>query len=401
MEIKGKFTTAVVMTENIDQVTYSQILELCNQEMFKGKKIRIMPDCHKGKGSVIGFTAEVGDKICPNIVGVDISCSISAYKIAGITKDNVDFEKLDKVIRQHVPSGTNIRNNISSAVTYQLEHAIREVNKDIGDEDGTRDLKSIGTLGGGNHFIELNEDSRGGIWLCIHCGSRNFGKRICDFHQKKAIKLYQEQRERKRREILEKIPCKERQDALKNIEIEWIEPELRYLEGEDMALYIKHMRVAEDFAKMNHHVIRNEIFRNMGWCLCEEIFTNHNYVEVYSCLDLMIRKGAICAGPGMPVIIPLNMRDGSIIGIGKGNPEWNWSAPHGAGRILSRNQAKSQLSLEEFQKEMNGIWTSCVHNSTLDESPMAYKKKEDILERLEETIEIVDIIKPIYNFKAS
>jgi RNA-splicing ligase RtcB len=399
LEVKGKYNSAIVMTDQIEEECVGQLVTLCSQEIFKDSQIRIMPDCHAGKGCVVGFTASIKDRIIPNLVGVDISCSISTYKL---DVKEVDFEQLDNVIRKYVPSGMSIRSTVSKLVSDNLKAKIEKVCQEIGDENGyNRHLKSIGTLGGGNHFLELNKDKDGYLWLSVHCGSRNFGKKICDFHQDKAIKVYQDRIDAKRVFALSQIPPKERQDWIKNhIDSDKLPPELRYLDGEDLDLYVEHMKVAEEFATVNHQVIVHEICSHMDWNVVDSIFTHHNYIEFLGNREMIIRKGAISAKKGERVIIPLNMKDGSIVGIGKGNEEWNQSAPHGAGRVLSRGKAKSVLSVEEFQDKMKDVWSSCVSESTLDESPMAYKDMNVIIDAIGETVDIVDRIIPIYNFKA-
>lgn len=399
LEVKGKYNSAIVMTDQIEEECVGQLVTLCSQEIFKDSQIRIMPDCHAGKGCVVGFTASIKDRIIPNLVGVDISCSISTYKL---DVKEVDFEQLDNVIRKYVPSGMSIRSTVSKLVSDNLKAKIEKVCQEIGDENGyNRHLKSIGILGGGNHFLELNKDKDGYLWLSVHCGSRNFGKKICDFHQDKAIKVYQDRIDAKRVFALSQIPPKERQDWIKNhIDSDKLPPELRYLDGEDLDLYVEHMKVAEEFATVNHQVIVHEICSHMGWNVVDSIFTHHNYIEFLGNREMIIRKGAISAKKGERVIIPLNMKDGSIVGIGKGNEEWNQSAPHGAGRVLSRGKAKSVLSVEEFQDKMKDVWSSCVSESTLDESPMAYKDMNVIIDAIGETVDIVDRIIPIYNFKA-
>ena len=400
MEIRGKYNSALVMTDQVEQECISQIITLCNQEIFKDSQIRIMPDCHSGKGCVIGFTASIKDKIIPNLVGVDISCSISTYKL---NVQEVDFEKLDQVIRKYVPSGMAVRSSVSKLVSDELKDRIYQVCKDIDDVNGyRRHLQSIGSLGGGNHFIEINKDKDGYIWLSVHCGSRNFGKKICEYHQDKAIKLYQKRMDDKRAYLLSQIEPKDRQEWIKNhIESEKLPEDLRYLDGEDLDLYVEHMKVAEEFAKVNHQVIVQEICSHMDWNVVDSIFTHHNYIEFLGNREMIIRKGAISAKKDERVIIPLNMKDGSLIGIGKGNSQWNESAPHGAGRVLSRGKAKEMLSVDEFHNKMKDVWSSCISENTLDESPMAYKDMNVIIDAIGESVEITDRIIPIYNYKAN
>ena len=401
MKIQGLYNTAISMIDTLEPECVEQIQGICSLEYMKDAKIRIMPDSHAGKGICIGFTAYVNDKICPNFVGVDISCSISTYKLN--VKD-VDFEKLDKTIRQYVPSGNSVRQTVSELVTEDMKAKVREVSNDMGETQDVynRHLRSIGTLGSGNHFLELNKDKDGYLWLSIHCGSRNFGKRICEYHQNAAINSYNARIKAEREYALSQIPPQEREAYLKNnVAKEQLKPDLCYVEGEALDLYIKHMKIAEEFATMNHQVILHEICSHMGWEVVDSIFTHHNYIEFLGGRQMIIRKGAISAKKGERVIIPLNMKDGSIIGVGKGNAEWNESAPHGAGRVLSRAKAKESLSVDQFKEEMNGIWTSCVSENTLDESPMAYKDMSVIMDSIGDSVEILDRIIPIYNFKAN
>lgn len=396
--VVGKFNSAMVMTDQVEPMCIEQIETLCNQEIFKDSQIRIMPDCHAGKGCVIGFTATIDGKICPNLVGVDISCSVSTYKIDAT---NVDYEKLDQVIRKYIASGFAVRNKVSEIVPQELKDKIYKVCQDIGDINGyNRHLLAIGSLGGGNHYLEMNIDKNNNYWLSVHCGSRNLGKKICEYHQNKAIQYCKDKYEQARKYDLSQILPQDRQQWIKDHKVEPIPESLSYIEGEDLDLYIEHMKVAEEFATMNHKVIVHEICSHMGWNVVDSIFTHHNYIEFLGGQKMVIRKGAISAKVGERVIIPLNMRDGSIIGIGRGNPEWNLSAPHGAGRVLARGKAKETLSLDEFKDTMSNVWTSCVDETTLDESPMAYKDMNVIINAIGETVNIVDRIIPVYNFKA-
>ena len=288
-------------------------------------------------------------------------------------------------------------------VSAELKDKVYKVCKEIGDVDGyTRHLKSIGSLGGGNHFLEINKDKDGYLWLSVHCGSRNFGKKICEYHQDKAIKVYQNRLDEKRAYALSQIEPKDRQAWLQaNVSGSKLPEDLRYLDGENLDLYIEHMKVAEEFASVNHKVIVHEICSHMGWNVVDSIFTHHNYIEFLGNREMVIRKGAISAKKGERVIIPLNMKDGSIIGVGKGNTDWNESAPHGAGRVLSRGKAKETLSIKEFQDKMKDVWSSCISEGTLDESPMAYKDMNVIIDAIGETVDIIDRIIPVYNYKAN
>ena len=296
-----------------------------------------------------------------------------------------------------------VRSSVSKLVSAELKDKVYKVCKDIGDINGyERHLKSIGSLGGGNHFLEINKDKDGYLWLSVHCGSRNFGKKICEYHQDKAIKVYQNRLDEKRVYALSQIEPKDRQAWLQaNVFGSKLPEDLRYLDGENLDLYIEHMKVAEEFASVNHKVIVHEICSHMGWNVVDSIFTHHNYIEFLGNREMVIRKGAISAKKGERVIIPLNMKDGSIIGVGKGNTDWNESAPHGAGRVLSRGKAKETLSIEEFQDKMKDVWSSCISEGTLDESPMAYKDMNVIINAIGETVDIIDRIIPVYNYKAN
>ena len=353
-----------IFASYIDENAKEQIRNLARVPAFQGSKIRIMPDCHTGKGCVIGFTADLGDKVIPDVVGVDIGCGMLLTKI----NDSIlDLKKLDETIRACVPSGRRVRQKaIESFDLSVLKHSFRD--KDIDHFE-----RSIGTLGGGNHFIEVDYGKDGSYYLLIHTGSRNLGTQIADFYQKEAI-------------------------AMQSLNGTATVPEsLCYLEGKARENYLNDMRIAQEFAKENRRRIRDIIFSHMDWKEGESVECVHNYIGD----DNIIRKGAISARQGEKLIIPLNMRDGVILGRGKGNEEWNYSAPHGAGRALSRMEARGHLSLDEFSQEMQGIYTTCINVGTLDEAPMAYKNPKDILTYLPQTATIEDILKPIYNFKAA
>lgn len=407
--IKGSYTDAICMlpykneeealaSGSFEQECYEQVKTLCSMKKFENSSVRIMPDCHAGKGCVVGFTAKINDFAIPNVIGVDINCSVSIYKLDA---KEINCEKLDEIIRKYVPSGLSVRNKISELVSQDLKDKIYKVCEDIDDINSyKRHLLSIGSLGGGNHYLAIECDSQGNNWLCVHCGSRNFGKKICEYHQNKAIQYCKNKVDEARKFDLSQIPAQDRQQWIKDHKIEYIPESLSYIENEDLDLYVEHMKVAEEFATVNHQVIVHEICSHMGWNVVDSIFTHHNYIEFLGNREMIIRKGAISAKKGERVIIPLNMKDGSIVGIGKGNEEWNQSAPHGAGRVLSRGKAKSVLSVEEFQDKMKDVWSSCVSESTLDESPMAYKDMNVIIDAIGETVDIVDRIIPIYNFKA-
>lgn len=393
-----------VFTENIEPEALNQVYTLIKQPAFADCKVRIMPDVHAGKGCVIGFTADLGDKVIPNIVGVDIGCGMLTAEIGKI---DIDFERLDRVIRENIPSGRTVRDSeVSFPEIEQLR--CRDLLKNMSW------LKcSLGTLGGGNHFIEVDEDSDGVKYLIIHTGSRNLGKQVAEIYQQIAIESMQglpklkEEGERLIEEYKRAGRQKEIQKALAELKRKWkpdklnIPKELCYLTGDDRCDYLHDMKICQEFAVKNRQMIMATIFSKMGWQIGtgNEVFqTIHNYIDHDTNI---VRKGAISARLGEKLLIPINMRDGCIIGVGKGNDDWNQSAPHGAGRIMSRSKAKATVSLEEFQQSMEGIYTTSVNVSTLDESPMVYKPMDEIVANIDDTVEILKIIKPIYNFKAA
>lgn len=392
-----------VFTENIEPEALNQVYTLIKQPAFADCKVRIMPDVHAGKGCVIGFTADLGDKVIPNIVGVDIGCGMLTAEIGKI---GIDFEKLDRVIRENIPSGRTVRDaEIDFPEVEQLR--CKDLLKNMSW------LKcSLGTLGGGNHFIEVDEDSDGVKYLIIHTGSRNLGKQVAEIYQQIAIESMQgvpklkEEGERLIEEYKRTGRQKEIQKALAELKRKWkpdklnIPKELCYLTGKNRDDYLHDMKICQQFAVANRQMILRIIFQKTGWQVRDdEVFqTIHNYIDHDTNI---VRKGAISARDGEKLLIPINMRDGCIIGVGKGNDDWNQSAPHGAGRIMSRSKAKETVSLEEFQQSMEGIYTTSVNASTLDESPMVYKPMDEIVENIKDTVEILKIIKPIYNFKAA
>ena len=404
LELIGKYNTAKVFTDNLDQETSAQIINLCNQDFSQGSKIRIMPDCHAGKGCVIGFTANLGEKVIPNIVGVDIGCGMTTIELGKI---NVNLERLDKIINQHIPSGRNTHaGRVLKFPEMQTLHCYREL------KNTKRIERSIGTLGGGNHFIELNKDDESNLYLVIHSGSRNLGKQVAEYYQKLAIdlrsgkkELYQE-RERIVQEYKEQGRKKEIKEALKKLEANYqaLQPdyprELCFLEGVWRERYLHDMKVCQEYAVLNRVTMSNIILDHwLGTSFADfdHFQTTHNYINFK---DNIVRKGSISAYKAEKVLIPINMRDGSILAVGKGNPDWNYSAPHGAGRIMSRSKAKAKITMAEYTQAMQGIYTTSVNKSTLDEAPMAYKPIEEIINNIQDTVEILKIITPVYNFKA-
>lgn len=438
-----------IFTNNIEDKAKEQIDLLMQQEAFKDCKIRIMPDVHAGAGCVIGFTGDLGDKVIPNIVGVDIGCGMLCVELGNI---DLDLEKLDEVIRKYVPSGMNVHQELLDIIP-NFYYFINEIKlKKLKCYELLKNKnnwleKSMGTLGGGNHFIEIDVDENNNKFLIIHTGSRNLGKQVAEIYQEKAIKYcsYEnEMKEEKQKIIIEyKKQHKEKEIQNKLIEISKkyegktkLPKDLCYLEGELKEDYLHDMKICQKFAKTNRIIIAKIIIMNLLDYLNVVSFTNANdeiekiicfnkedglkpdafgghleYHNSYNCFetihnyisfeDNIIRKGAISAKKGEKVLIPMNMRDGCIIALGKGNDDWNCSAPHGAGRIMSRNKAKETLSIEEYKNSMKDIYSTSINEDTIDEAPMVYKPMQEIIDCIGDTVEILKIIKPIYNFKAS
>lgn len=362
MIIKGKYNAAKLFTDNLEDGARRQIIELLDQEFVKGSKIRIMPDVHMGAGSVIGTTMTITDKVVPNLVGVDIGCGLIVVEL----KDKeIDFEKLDKTIRKLIPSGFSIRDKRHvNARSVDLENlrCVKHVDLDRG-------YRSIGTLGGGNHFIEVNEDEDGKYYLVIHSGSRNIGLQTAKYYQSLAQK-----------------------------EVKDVPKDLAYLTGKNMRNYLHDMKIIQEYAYLNRRTMADIIVEVMGFSVVNTFQTIHNYIDLE---NMILRKGAVSAQKNEKFIIPFNMRDGSMILMGKGNSDWNFSAPHGAGRVISRRGAKRKFSLKKFQDEMKDVFSTSVSHHTLDEAPMAYKSPNEILKHIEETATPLKTLKVIYNFKAN
>ena len=376
MILKGKFNTAKIFTNNVEEACIEQIKNLLNMEAFAETKIRIMPDCHAGKGCTIGFTMDVKDKVVPNLVGVDIGCGMYCVNI-GKTKEEIDFAKLDAVINKFIPSGFNIREKPFGSSKDWVE-LTNQYALGIPKDKVDYVARSIGTLGGGNHFIEVAESEKTKeCYLIIHSGSRFLGVHVCNFWQKLAENNLRH---------------------LYNISKEVVPNELCWLEGSDLKGYIRDVQACHAYAQYNRETIANVIIGEMKWDYCLAMLQSFHTVHNYIGDDNIIRKGAISAKRGETLLIPLNMRDGSLLCVGKSNPEWNYSAPHGAGRVFSRKQAKKKLSLDEFKKDMEGIYTTSVCEKTLDEAPEAYK--QGIEELVDDTVKVIDRLKTVYNFKA-
>lgn len=398
-----------IFTENIEPEALNQIYTLVKQPAFADCKVRIMPDVHAGAGCVIGFTADLGDKVIPNIVGVDIGCGMLTVELG---EEDIDLAALDEIIRKYVPSGRNVHEGGDHVPFEEIKElrCYREL------KDTKRLERSVGTLGGGNHFIEVDVDPATNVkYLIIHTGSRNLGKQVADYYQNLAVEIMQGKDElyARQEKLIAEYKAQGRrneiQSAIKELHRKFspnplgIPKELCYLTGKYREDYLHDMKICQHFAAVNRYDIANRILGNLygidlayfGLPMFETI---HNYIEFGT---NMVRKGAISAKAGEPVLIPINMRDGCIIGRGKGNEDWNCSAPHGAGRIMSRSKAKDVVSLAEFEDSMKGIYTTSVGQSTIDEAPMVYKPMEEIVANIADTVDIITIIKPIYNYKAS
>ncbi|MBC1391593.1 RtcB family protein [Listeria welshimeri] len=391
LTLKGKYNEATVYTDNIDDNTIGQIITLCSQPFVKDSKIRIMPDTHGGKGCVIGTTMTIQDKIVPNLVGVDIGCGLYVVKLKP-GKLKMSFDKLDKVIRERVPSGS--RTHDKAIDDFDLDDVIAPIHRGWAS-------RSIGTLGGGNHFIEVNQGSDG-IYLVIHSGSRVLGKEIAEYHQEVAYKKLDGLRKELKvaaTKAKKTGSLKMANDFMSDRELVKLDYDLSYVTGSDLENYLNDMEIAQRFAARNRYVMAQIILKAMKWdkAVISSFDCVHNYIDIN---NHMLRKGATSAQLGEQIIVPLNMRDGSILATGKGNPDWNYSAPHGAGRMLSRSNAKAQISLESYQKAMKDVWTTSVSKKTIDEAPKAYKSARQLLADVEDTMEIQEIIKPLYNFKA-
>jgi RNA-splicing ligase RtcB len=399
IELEGKYNSCKVFTDDCDTATIGQLTALLDQESSKGSKIRIMPDCHAGKGSVIGTTMTLDKYVIPNIVGVDIGCGMLAVKLKN---KSIDLPALDSVIHKYVPSGFDIHDEPIG--DSDIDQIYAPVNTD-------RAYRSLGTLGGGNHFIEVDKDSEGFLWLVIHTGSRHLGIEVCDYYQNLAYEnlkakaaggTYKELSDKLIAQYKSEGREKELSKALAGLKSEYksnidIPQALAYLEGDSMEAYIHDMKLAQEHASINRAIIAKTILKKAKLKEIERFETIHNYID---CNNMILRKGSISAQDEERVIIPMNMRDGSLICIGKGNPDWNYSAPHGAGRLMSRNAARDSISMSDFKESMKGIYSTSVNKSTIDESPQAYKPMDEIISNMGDAVEIVDIIKPIYNFKA-
>ncbi len=400
LEIKGKVNTAVCYAKVIDDGAVEQIRRMCDYELTEGSKIRIMPDVHAGKGCTIGTTMTVSDKACPNIVGVDIGCGMYTVKL---NDETLDFERIDDACH-YIPSGMNVWDGRKEHFDLTELRCFRSL------KDSKRLERSLGTLGGGNHFVEIDKATDGTFYLVIHSGSRNLGKQVAEIYQQLAVDLhmgkenYFIQRDEIIRSYKEQGRRGEIQSALKALKNSYETQELSvpedicWLYGSFLEDYLHDVEICQRFARRNRELMAEVILGRTGMTSSDSFHTIHNYIDTD---EMILRKGAIAAHKGEKILIPINMRDGVVLATGKGNPEWNYSAPHGAGRLMSRSKAKENLDMAAYVEAMKGIYTTSVNEQTIDEAPMAYKSLEDIIDVIKESVDVIDIMKPVYNFKAS
>lgn len=393
IELQGKFASAKVFADTVDPSAITQIITLLNQPYIKGCKVRIMPDVHAGAGCTIGTTMTISDKVCPNLVGVDIGCGMKTVRVS---EREIDLERLDNLIYSEIPAGCNIRQTAHD-FAKQIDLSELRCAKFV---DIDRALRSIGTLGGGNHFIEVSRDSSRQMYIVVHSGSRHLGVEIANYYQSAGYKAL---RSDGLKPIIEKLKAEHRETeietTLQKIKAErlGIPKQLAYVDGELFENYLHDMKIAQNFAELNRQAIIAKIINGMKLTPNLQFTTVHNYIDTEK---KILRKGAVSAEKGEPLLIPINMEKGSLLCVGKGDENWNYSAPHGAGRIMSRSEAKRNLSMAEFEHRMVGIYTTSVSENTLDECPMAYKPIEEIISNITPTAKIIDILEPIYNFKS-
>ena len=398
LEIKGKVNTAICYAKVIEEGAIEQIRRMCDYPLTEGSRIRIMPDVHAGAGCTIGTTMTITDKAVPNVVGVDIGCGMYTVRLA---EAEIDMEKLDAAAH-FIPSGKDVWEGRQEHFDLTELRCYREL------KDARRLARSLGTLGGGNHFIEVDAAADGTKYLVVHSGSRNLGKQVAELYQRLAIDLSKGKEEylSKRDALIAEYKATGRkneiQQALKALH--WssheatIPEDLCFVYGKYLEDYLHDVEICQRFARRNREKMAEILLERSGLTAVDAFHTIHNYIDTQ---EMILRKGAIAAHEGEKVLIPINMRDGSVLAIGKGNPEWNYSAPHGAGRIMSRSQAKERLDLDAYRREMAGVYTTSVNEATLDEAPMAYKSLEDIIDVIRDAVDVIEVLKPIYNFKAN
>ena len=397
IEVSGKYNSAKIFTDVVDQASIAQVILLCSQEFAQGSRIRMMPDIHAGKGCTVGTTMTIRDKVVPNLVGVDIGCGMETVRLR---ERHLELQQLDKYIRQRIPSGFSIRDKAHRYMEKVDLSALR-CYKSV---DPLRAEKSLGTLGGGNHFIEVDRDEDGDLYLVIHSGSRHLGLEVANFYQNEAYQRLNGSSRADAEALVAQLKAEGRDKeiqkalkALKSTKRTSVPKPLAYAQGELFDDYIHDMAIVQQFAALSRQAMVDELLRGLKLHAQDSFTTIHNYIDMEA---MVLRKGAVSAKEGERLLIPINMRDGSLICVGKGNPDWNCSAPHGAGRLMSRADAKHSFTVSQFKKEMDGIYTTSVGKSTLDECPMAYKTMSDIVDNIGETARIEKIIRPVYNFKA-
>ena len=399
MEIRGRCGVAIAYAKVIEEEAVEQIRRMCDYEFTEGASIRIMPDVHWGKGCTIGTTMTVRDKVVPNLVGVDIGCGMYTVNLG---KGEIDLVRFDEAAH-FVPSGRGLWEGRQEKFDLLALRCYRNL------KDTKRIARSLGTLGGGNHFIEIDRSADGTNYLVIHTGSRNLGKQVAEHYQNIAIDLSHGKDElfRARDELIRRYKAEGRrselQEAIKALNRDFkaraaeIPADLAFLFGSYLEDYLHDIEICQSFARRNREVIARVLLERAGLTAGEAFHTVHNYIDTD---ERILRKGAIAAHAGERVLIPINMRDGSILAVGRGDPDWNYSAPHGAGRLMSRTAAKERLSMEEFRETMADVYTTAVNENTLDEAPMAYKSLADIIDVIEDSVDVIEVLKPIYNFKA-
>ena len=399
MEIRGRCGVAIAYAKVIEEEAIEQIRRMCDYEFTEGASIRIMPDVHFGKGCTIGTTMTVRDKVVPNLVGVDIGCGMYTVSLG---KGEIDLARFDEAAH-FVPSGRNIWDGRQEKFDLLALRCYRSL------KDTKRVARSLGTLGGGNHFIEIDRSADGTNYLVIHTGSRNLGKQVAELYQNIAIDLSHGKDElfRAKDALIRRYKAQGRrselQEAIKALNRDFkakvaeIPADLAFLYGSYLEDYLHDIEICQSFARRNREVIARVLLERTGLTAGEAFHTIHNYIDTK---ERILRKGAIAAHKGERVLIPINMRDGSILAVGRGDPDWNYSAPHGAGRLMSRTAAKETLSMDEFRSTMAGVYTTAVSENTLDEAPMAYKALSDIIDVIEDSVDVIEVLKPIYNFKA-
>ena len=397
IEIRGKYNEAKIFTDVADSASIAQVQQLCDQEFAAGSRIRLMPDIHAGAGCTIGTTMTITDKVVPNLVGVDIGCGMETIRIR---EKRLELQKLDRLIREKIPSGFSIR---EKAHRYFSQINLNELCC-ARHADLLRAERSIGTLGGGNHFIEADRDDEGNLYIVVHSGSRHLGVEVAGYYQEAGYRMLNRADDASAEALIARMKAEGRRKEiqkelkkLKNQKRTSIPKALAYVSGELFEQYIHDMKIVQHFAMLNRQAMMDEIVGGMKLHVEEQFATIHNYIDTDA---MILRKGAVSARTGERLLIPINMRDGSLLCVGRGNEDWNCSAPHGAGRLMSRADARQSFTVSEFKKQMAGIYTTSVSRATLDECPMAYKGMQDILDNIGPTAEVVKIIRPIYNFKA-